>query len=1123
MSDDSSALETKLRYGPGTWFDRCQGAVAGGAQRVAELTGQLEPGHKVREALESRPNWPGKSQFVAPEGPGPALSAAKALASLSAFIVNSGGELSLQDALEHWHSANVLTGQSVQGGDVPFRLSDGKAGAALRRLAVLADNTPGEQSAGAGMAVLSVCALCDAFPASVRDVVTPALFDRRTAGGDGTLRIDCLADGPPGLYPDPRIMSLLVTDEAFGQALRTAWLTAPARLRDRCLVWRLTAPTGEPCDDVAGGSLGGAFGVALAELARAVPPLGRLRPRRLSNRCAVSARLTMDKRLEPVGGLENKLKTAQQRGLRVVLAPGGAQEHGTELERAARVRYASDLGNAYRIARTRVSGTFIAFVSLIVLASSLTGFLLHNEMNQRNQAIVNQIITEAEQLSTSDPSVAAQLLVKAYSMRPSANLDTSLIDTEDESLTARLATGSSVVEAEVSPDGHIAAIANSHSNGWDVTLWNITDPAHPQRLSTSMKGDVMAFSPNGEILAVANSSTAITSNYRMTSQNGTVTLWNIVDPAHPRKLGDPISAYPDSLDFSPDGHTLAGWGSSRSNSNSTILWDITDPAHPRQLAAIPDLTAPNVYEANCYCAEFSSDGHVLATSTGNGAVAFWSISDPAQPYRLGQLPPQASGVTSFAFSPSGQILASGDGNGSITLWNTADPARPRQLSRPTVPVGPQVLALAFSSDGQALAASDGNGSIKQWDITDPTQPQLFGSSTIPGSFTPMVAAFSLNGQALVAGDGNGVVEISTFEANTLDTGSQVGPITFGSGDKEIMVGESAGSVSLWNIADLAQPRQLSRIPAQINSITAPAFSPDGQTIASVNPGSTSFTLWNVSNPAHPRKLGPPITWSSLLLPAIAFSPNGRILAIDDAAGTVTLWDISNPADPQQLSDSIRGSSLISTAPVFGATGHVLAVLSNPSANTITLWNVVNPRNPQRIAQIRVQPSSGGADLAGIESAVFSPDQRTLAVLQSTDSTAGSGDLVTLWNVADPAHPRQLGAALDTNSDSIAFSANGQILASGDQGGLVTLWDIADPAEPKELGHPLSLPTGALVSAVAFSPYASVLAVGGGDGTVQLWNLNVNDAIDRICQTTTFTAQEWRQYLPQLPYAPPCPQ
>lgn len=260
-----------------------------------------------------------------------------------------------------------------------------------------------------------------------------------------------------------------------------------------------------------------------------------------------------------------------------------------------------------------------------------------------------------------------------------------------------------------------------------------------------------------------------------------------------------------------------------------------------------------------------------------------------------------------------------------------------------------------------------------------------------------------------------------------------------------------------------------------------------------------------------------------MLPAIAFSPNGRILAIDDAAGSVTLWDISNPADPQLLSDSIRGSSLISTAPVFGANGHVLAVLSNPSANTISLWNVGNPRNPQRLVQFRVQPGSGGADQAGIESVVFSPDQRTLAVLQSTDSTGGSGDLVTLWNVADPADPRQLGRPLDANSDSVAFSANGQILASGDQGGLVTLWDIADPAQPQELGQPLSLPTGALVSAVAFSPYASVLAVGGGDGTVQLWNLNVNDAIDRICETTTFTPQEWRQYLPQLPYAPPCSQ
>ena len=70
----------------------------------------------------------------------------------------------------------------------------------------------------------------------------------------------------------------------------------------------------------------------------------------------------------------------------------------------------------------------------------------------------------------------------------------------------------------------------------------------------------MAFSPDGHTLASGN-------------YDGTVRLWDVADPAHPRPLGQPLtgSTVPvDSVAFSPDGHTLA----SGSDDGTTRLWNL---------------------------------------------------------------------------------------------------------------------------------------------------------------------------------------------------------------------------------------------------------------------------------------------------------------------------------------------------------------------------------------------------------------------------------------------------------------------------------------------------------------------------------------------------------------------
>ncbi|MGH3825571.1 MAG: TIR domain-containing protein [Pseudonocardiaceae bacterium] len=276
---------------------------------------------------------------------------------------------------------------------------------------------------------------------------------------------------------------------------------------------------------------------------------------------------------------------------------------------------------------------------------------------------------------------------------------------------------------------------------------------------------------------------------------------------------------------------------------------------------------------------------------------------------------------------------------------------------------------------------------------------------------------------------------------------------------------------------LTTTRYAGTLTAHDGPVSAVAFSPVARILA-IGTREGVVTLWDLSNRAQPRQLGRPLTGQHSLVSAVAFAPDGRTLATGSYDGTAILWDLTDPAQPQPRGQSLTGHRGLVTSVAFARDGRTLATGSTDG--TVILWDLTDLAHPQP----RGQPLTNHP-LAGhrgeVTSVAFAPDGRTLAT-GSDDGTA------ILWDLTNPAHPWQRLTGHRSLVSSVAFAPDGRTLATGSDDGTAILWDLTNPARPRQLGQPLSGHLGRVTS-VAFAPDGRTLATGSDDGTAILWSLD----------------------------------
>jgi WD40 repeat protein/uncharacterized caspase-like protein len=282
---------------------------------------------------------------------------------------------------------------------------------------------------------------------------------------------------------------------------------------------------------------------------------------------------------------------------------------------------------------------------------------------------------------------------------------------------------------------------------------------------------------------------------------------------------------------------------------------------------------------------------------------------------------------------------------------------------------------------------------------------------------------------------------------------------------------------------LAQKPELVVQTGHSNWVSSIAFSPDGKTLAS---GGYDFkvVLWDISTGKELRTFE-----HKQIIDSVCFSPDGRVLASGSADTTIKLWDVSSGA---LLSTLDANSRVLSIA--FSPDGKMLAAggadkdAHDRAVPSLKIWDVPGRK------LLRTLPGLSG----WIHSVAFSPDSNTIAV-------GGYDGKITLWDLTKPAElPRPVGAH-GVCKVAVAFSPDGQTLASGtplkmageaacpgaaderSDDGVIKLWHLSTREFRPLPGH----------SPIAFSADGKSIADIGNDGSIKLWNASTLSPIANL--------------------------
>ncbi|MEH1781335.1 MAG: NACHT domain-containing protein [Nostoc sp.] len=498
-----------------------------------------------------------------------------------------------------------------------------------------------------------------------------------------------------------------------------------------------------------------------------------------------------------------------------------------------------------------------------------------------------------------------------------------------------------------------------------------------------------------------------------------------------------------SIAFSPDGQIVA-----TADANGKIhLWRFVDSKRLSTLEGHTDWVRSIA---------FSPDGQMLASGSQDLKVKLWDI-------RTGQciktLDQHTDRISSVAFSPNSQMLASSQ-DSTVKLWNINTGECLQTLSGHT----DRIYCVAFSPNSQMLASSSGDSTVKLWNInTGECLQTLHGHTGIVRSVN-----FSFDGKILASSAGDHTTrfwDVHTSECIQILQGHTdiVWSVTFNKSGEIVATGSADKTVRLW---DAKTGKCIQILKGHIDWIRSVIFHPQNNVLASAGDDQT-VRFWDINTGECFQVLQ---GYHHLVL-CVTFSPDGKTLVSGSNDGLLRLWNV-NTGECFQI---LQGHKSWVTYTTISPDGQILA--SGSSDRTVKVWNL---RSGSCVKTIEASNS-------WILPTVFSSDGQVLALADKAT--------IHLWNISSGEHTKILqGDTVCLWLKSMAFSPDGNLLATGSEDCTIKLWDINTGECIKTLEGHIDW-----VWSVSFNLDGQILASGGGnsDKTVKLWDINTGECIKTL--------------------------
>lgn len=470
---------------------------------------------------------------------------------------------------------------------------------------------------------------------------------------------------------------------------------------------------------------------------------------------------------------------------------------------------------------------------------------------------------------------------------------------------------------------------------------------------------------------------------------------------------------------------------------------------------------------------FHPDGIRLAAAHfPEGVVQLWDTESEEiiHSWHTGHL------TTSIAFSPDGAVLASGSSamksdKGWIFFWDVEIGETLGEIEEQIGPVG----QVAFSPDGTRLVFSEAYGStIWVWEVPN-YQPAGSFEQPVQGNSS---LVFSPDGTLLASGGPDGMVRL-----------------------RDIGTGENRMALK-------------HTLPDQTASTLLLAFSPDGNTLVSVDGATSSLYAWDITTGENVFL----IDGHALQINQLVFSPDGTFLTAGGWGGAIYLWNTTTFADLM-----IWYLPGLQTHLAYNPDGDVLAsstknYWADSPFGVIQLWDTETGKawqpqldKPYIVEQMAFSPD--GQTLALVahfkethmvllvdmtaqeKTKIYEVGWRTRAVLFTAKGmlvvTSNDDKTIRVWNLETGQTVYQLDDNLSWMT-TVVLHANRQMLAIANQMGEIRLLDLTTGDYQVVLDN-----GGVLISRLAFSPDGQLLADGGYDPVVRVWDVNTGEVLAEL--------------------------